>query len=1033
MLKKNNLTSQDILISNFNNYRSFMLASDLEKSEFLISPNFSHPNAQKSVLVKYRHNGIKIAANAVLAVSKPINPNQPINERIFNWIIQACGYALRINDQRNSESFFQQSLILYLNWLKDFPFVCELELKENYIRVLMLHLSQVFVNPSFNDVVTYIFINKIRSAFISSKQPFLNETWSVILKVLFYGNSELLKLKNLQVEDSTKMEFAKTTLDILYKCRIYPDDSFWSQFDNQLKELFQFPIFCTAWLSKFSELYMLRLKKQNDIHTTDEQLNYLNFIIQFYKKKVDTEFNETGKQEAFTTIVYTLSSFTKENTSILHKKWKIDEIKEMILPWFSLNVDWRRDEKMNVTHPLFLLIKMGEGQLYNQKDDQLDSIASTIVKKALSPEIKNDLYWFFPQYSYLFLVKNPKLLDEIKDDFIKYTKEFKNSEFSNDVELNTCICLILMLFIEWYKNDPKIVDSLSQFFVTKTDNFSILLVSFVCLLFIKNSELFWSTYNSFLTNHKFDDVTDVFSLISFLSPHLNGPDFVNNLSINSNLWTFLYAPISNEFRERLILSLFFLSEGSDYFVVNPEDGATLIQYFIIKSNDVKTFPAFSNFFKMTRLSILCGGALNANQPLTENNDQTTSMKSLESFMTQSYIISVLDNNHLIIRHGLGSTIFEVDDSDSLFTNEDDDIEDYTPPTIENDDIFSEASSAYVSKCEPASELLEAVEKMDSLFLSNSDFVPYSPPKKRTNASAAHAFLCDSGFISSSSEKNIRRIPFSTMKNTVEAKIDLIEPTPKIKIPIIQVDEKSEIFSGNSEALQKLVQVDLQKVQTKVYKLEFVYSDNIMNLISMVEKYGFCILFNETGLSLNHSCKDIKTNVIISLIPDNDYYIVDLMFSKNFDSLSPTAKRKLFGDHNFDDISFIIPNENLANFISLAAVIFYSSTPLSNENDENRISLPSTSPSVSASTSANEDQNTNNSSELDNHQSDTLISSLSSNSSTNFIKNEESFDEQFLGPELFVSGFKKRIIAISNEFEKTNQGKMPLLIEITQES
>lgn len=576
-----------------------MIAPILQNYEFLISPNFSYPNPQRSVLFKYQENSITIATSAVQAIVKPKDPNQPINEYIFKWIIQACGYALRLNDHNNNpRSFFQQAMILYLNWLKDFPFKCETELKESYIKIMMLHLSQIFVNPSFDNAICYIFINKIQAIFPNNKKTQLStDTWSVILKVLFYGISELLKLKFLPIESATKVEFSIITLDILIKSEIYPNDDFWNQFDEQLSELFKYQLFCTAWITKFSELYISRLQRQHENNTSNDELKYLDYIIQFFKKKIDTEFNKFNKQEAFNTIVYSWFLFSKDNSLLLHEKWNIEEIKDMILPWFSIDVEWKRDEKMNDMHPLFLLLKMGEGQLFKQKDSQLEEIASQIVKKALTENINGDLFWYFPQYSYFFLVKNPELLDEIKDNFINYVNVFKKSQYSNNVKLNIYICFILMLLIEQKKSDPDTVKTLSQLLVSRSNDFTIFFVSLICLLMIKNSELFWSMYNTSLTLHEFDDVADVLSIISCYSPHINGSDFVNNLSINSNIWNFLYSPHSIYYRERLILSFFFLSEGSDYFVVNPDDGASLIQYFIDKNKDTDTYPALSSFFQ----------------------------------------------------------------------------------------------------------------------------------------------------------------------------------------------------------------------------------------------------------------------------------------------------------------------------------------------------------------------------------------------------------------------------------------------------
>lgn len=981
-----------------------MLASTLEKSEFLISPNFSYPNAQKSVLIKYQENGIKIATSTVLSIYKPKNTTQPINERIFNWMLQACGYSLRINDQKNNNSFFQKAMILYLDWLKDFPFICREELRENYIRIMMLHLSQIFVNPSFDDKICYIFINKIRSAFINKKQQLSIDTWLTIIKVVLYGNSELLKLKMLNIEESTKIEFSKVSLDLLYKCEVYQNDDFWSQFDEQLNDLFKHQLFCSSWITKFSELYILRLQKNHELLSESNDLSYLNFVIQFYKKKIDSEFNEINKQKAFTAIVYSWNLFSKENASLLHERWNIKEIKEMILPWFSINIEWKRDSEVNDIHPLFLLLQMGEGQLFNQKDKQLEEIATQIIKKALSDKSKNDLYWFFPQYSYFFLVKNPQLLKEIKEYFVDYVYSFKNSEYSTNVKLNIYVCFILMLLIEQEKDNPKAVNSLSQLLIPKTTDFTVFLVSLICLLLTKNSEHFWMMYNNGLNLHEFDDVVDVLSLISCLSPHLNGSDFVNNVSINNNIWNFLYSPQSIYYRERLILSFYFLSEGSDYFVVNPDDGASLIQYFLVKSADTKTFPVLSNFYKMTRLSILCGGALNSSEPSDDIDIvNQTSQKPTENFMTKSYIVSVIDDNHIKIRHGLGSTIFSVDDSITLFNDDDDndDGSEYTPQTNDQNEILFEYSPSYVSKCEPASELLEAVERMDSLFLSNSDFIPYSPNQSGKNVSPAHSFLCDTGFISSFSEKNIRRVPFSSMANSIEAKLDKLEPIPKIKVPIIQVKEDSTLFSNQTECLKKLIEIDLKKVQTKISTIEFITAtenNDITSLLNSIEKYGFCILLNEGNLLLNHSNKIINANVIISLIQDKNYYIVDIMMSKNFGGLKNTAKRELFGKHKFEDLSFVVPNELIANFIALVVVIFYSSTPIENEkNDENE----------DAEKKKNE-------------------SPVELNQKGNDV------DEQILGPELFVSGFKKRMNAIYSEFEKSNQGKMPLLIEISQE-
>lgn len=959
------------------------LAPLLEKAEFLCSPSFNFPNSDKSVLIHYGPNGLKIAKTVVHALSDKESTSK-IQVQFFDWILQACGFALRINDQSSSSSYFQKALLLYLEWVDAIPFNCTKEIEEKYIQTMMVHLTQIFLNPSFDKENCYNFLHKIQSTFRESKHQFSETTWSVILKVLFYGIIEFYRFSSKvdSTEDIHRV-FIRIALDCLYECKVDPSShQFWNQFDDQLTELFKLNGFRNGWIDCFSHYYLTFLNN----HSKSANNKYLSHFVMIFKSKIDTVFDENDKQKAFYQVINAWTYYTNSNTSLLNKKWCTQEITSMFLSWFSINYEWKHEDTMTSTHPIFYLIEMGE-----KVDDSnnLYSIASTIILTSLKNPKRTDSYWFFPQYSYNYLVNHPNMLSEIQDDFYAYVKEMRQSKYSNNVELNIHTLLILMLIIEQNNIDSKssINETLSTYLlVDNNTDFNINLISILCLLFNNNSELFWKKLDSFFLNESFHDVIDVILLIAGISPHLNGSNFVDNMQLHPNIWEFLDPKCNEYFRQRIILALTFLSEGSDYFITNTKDGALFIKIIskLMQSDYTQCMPSF---LKMARLSLICGGGVK-NDLGTKSN-----FSKKENYMTKNYVVSIVDDHHILIRHGLGSTLFEVNE---VYPKKENplDIQLTAKPTV-----LQPPKDVYVSECQSSPDLLEAIEQMDPMFECNCDFENYIESDECKNISPAHSFLCDTGFLSSSTEKNIMRVPESTMNNTIENRLDSCEARPTIKIPIIQVDETSSLVSIETDGLHQLIEQDLTKAQTPICKFAFLscLDNDIQTLLSTIETFGFCILFNETGYNINHSCKTIKSNVVLSIRPfslrniKNSHYYVDFYFNRyDQHGLQSSAMRVLFGTHMVKDTKFIIRKENLAKFVALAAILFYSANPSQSYN----------------------------SGQIPVYKS----------------KSNSEIQIQSCGPAFFVSGFEKRGEIITDEFTKKREhGMMPLLLEILHQS
>ncbi|OHT13797.1 hypothetical protein TRFO_16025 [Tritrichomonas foetus] len=921
------------------------IANSLESAKYLISPNFTLPFAQESVLLKYESDSIKIATIAVKAATRPKDQRILQNEKFFNWIIQACGYALRIDDGNNHNSYFIQSLNLYLQWLKEFPFECEkAEQKERYIQILIMHISQIFLNPSYQKICAK-FIVKIREALVNSKPSFSQETWSVILKVLFCGVSDLFLAK------FDYKELAKVALDCLSNCEIYPDH-FWTQFDDQLRCLFKYELFRQVWLDKFTDLYLALLdKKYNDL----EDKSLIHFV-NFFKSKIDSDFNQVEKQKAFTYAVYSWKSYTNKDSGPVHRKWLTNEIKKMFLPWFSPSLEWKPENKDDI-HPLFLLIHMGEAE----KDPDLHKIACEIIKKTIKkPKGEHsDLYWFLPLYTYSFFVKNQDLLKEISADFLSYTQEFKGSQYENNTILCIHVTFILTLLKEILKNDKSTNQILSQMLMTTNDNFLAIITSHLCLLFNDCSELFWGQINNCFRFDAFNDIIDILSLISGLSPHINGPHFADHVSLDINIFKFLDSQMPEYKLQRILLSLIFLSEGSNYFTANPDDAARLLEFSSRRQKNVN----LTDFLSMLRLSLLCGGGT------MQLSDELRSKKSIENFITENYVVSVLDENHLSIRHGLGITVFEVQDLGGQSLKK---------PTLEfpingKPAVIPESKSNYVSECSPDPELMAAVEQMDALFSSNSDFQPYVEPEDPTNVSAAHSFLCDLGFISAYSDTTVKRVLPQDMDALILHTLDDCEPSPLIKIPILQVIEhtQQDLVAKPTNKLTNLLN-DLIKSQTKVCRFDFVHS-NENDAKILLKRYGLLVLLNETDNLLNIHCTEFEGCVVIALTPCHlkEHYHVDVF--------SGHGSRPIFEKGELFELSFSLQREKVSHFVTVVAAIYYSSP----------------------------------------HSKTTTV--------------EETNEVQSKGTECFVNGFKDRVNLIKNVYGKNKEvGRSPLLLEITQD-
>jgi hypothetical protein len=396
------------------------------------------------------------------------------------------------------------------------------------------------------------------------------------------------------------------------------------------------------------------------------------------------------------------------------------------------------------------------------------------------------------------------------------------------------------------------------------------------------------------------------ALVAGLAPHLFN-EFRSRVSVDRAIWKLL--PLEEiATQQQLLLALFSISEGSDFFLRSPEDGAIALH---LLSYDALGRPELAMFRRALQLSILSGGATPPLDPAFRDR------RYVEHFATKSCIVSVIGNRHIIIRHSLGAVVYDVT---ALPPSP-------TPPTVLAQGGHCDRppiADAYESVTPPEGDFMAAVEALEANMSGPSSFPPHSIPESSPSASAAHALLCDLGFISPDSD--IRRIP-----PQLAGSIDALDATParsSVVVFVLQLGPDG-LTTDAAPALSALLR-DLVLPECGICHFRFVTPGRYHTVATLASHVGIVVILNESGLVFNDACPDLELfSLVLVVAEEGGGYAVEVI----------CRDVAIFGDRELPLCPFRMQKENLARFVALCAYLFFAAQPRTLPNGSTQIRGP----------------------------------------------------------------------------------------------
>lgn len=614
------------------------ISSNLQGFPMLKSPNLDIKDDYECVLSKYpEKNAILITNNTISLLDS--QTDIILDEKKFNWLLNCSGFALRIDDLvdtstaqniPNQKSIFKTALGLYLKWIVCNPIqhLLDREKLEKYFQLFLIHISQIFLNPSFT-FVFLDFIKRMNEIFIKTHPLLSEETWSILIKVLLCGTLDFAtSTKNVKFT-----ELAILAFDILLKST-FKSQSFLNQFNSLIHKLFSFPSFSQeVWLRLFVKVYNPIVKSyflsivparfransrrsnkdsnssqssDNEVRTSNKsknrkesdaekvQIKKMNkqLIFEFIIEKINQEFSKEFKQEAFSKAIHCWDMVSKNVRFPVHPKWPTDEIKSLFLNWFSIDCKWTNPP----SHPLFTLIMRGE----RETTLELQEIAKNLIINVLENttiDHETDLFWYLPVYAYDFLMNNLTFLDSLELSFQNFAVRFESSKMTSNFDIYQHLLFILIRLVQRTKSDD-IRNTMTNLAVSSEykNNLMLMITSILSMVVIKRGDLFWSQLNKCFSNRYSLSIAalmnkEAFSriiLIAGFVPLILRSDFSTNINIDPNFWDLLESLLNkNNFSNIYNLDSHFTSKFLNS-ASSSSSGSSSHSY--LKS----IFPIFSN-------------------------------------------------------------------------------------------------------------------------------------------------------------------------------------------------------------------------------------------------------------------------------------------------------------------------------------------------------------------------------------------------------------------------------------------------------
>ncbi|OHT12360.1 hypothetical protein TRFO_17838 [Tritrichomonas foetus] len=819
----------------------------LDNLPVLMDPSYGDIPGYTSVLSSYSNYEKQSIVDSILKCFLPSNPQyKSLSKNAFDYANLVVPYALRYDDEKDgNNSFFLKAFNLYFHWIEGLPFETDDHTRQAYIQKFLIHLSQIFLNPSFKPHINK-FCENIKQLFLSGAIHIGEETKTVLIKVLICGCIDIQKSQEFKI-------LAALLVDTVLLYVSNADDGWFNPFLPRIQPLFQLSTFLAIVTKKFAQSYSSFIKSPNPL--AEKILNFLRFLISTY-------FPPKEKHEALDKAIGCCIQIELDNSKMVTEvkklfkvKWQTETIKSLFFSWFSIDYECAPSKLRRP--PIFDLLKHGEPET----NPDLQKIAENIIIRMFSQPEKSNIFWFIPVFSKSFFRNHPMfLIDNNHYEIIfQYIEKLKGSQLISNIKIvnSTIKILNLLLQLSISLNRPDLIDRVSNCLntlnVKKFPNIA-LYISY-CHFSARKIDLLWNLIHSSINDPVFAQNSYLFYLFAAFYT-LFSENIFKYYSITQEFWTNIIQSIQRSegnAKDLYYLALFTFARNTDIFKQFPESGSI----FSNLPNDKMPSNSYAYYLK----TAIIAGPNNELLP-----KQPYDYKDEKFFVTARYIISIVNNNTVRIRSPLGICSFDIKKESGHVVKP----IPYVPQKKEPGPKIN-----FVPENAQGKEISQLLSQIPD----NLDFTPYQPIPKKDPCFDSFCFLSDLGLFSTKEAETAKLVSSSYLKHIID--IDTISAKAYFEVSVMQaIGDNETLVSSKTSALIKLL-TDIcpgfQNGRISNALCDIQYIIPCLMKPGSSRKTQILLLLNETDFIIRKYNQEIAEYdyVIIVKPMENDLYYVKI--------------------------------------------------------------------------------------------------------------------------------------------------------------
>jgi len=806
-----------------------------------------------------KEEAYSIASNTIKSVSQ-INDND-IGEMLINWILPIMGHCLK---NISNDDLKNQVLNNYIRFLRLFmisSFTMSSKNKNHAISAIIMHCSMATLTKVF-----HIMNNNQSIPCIIKETVFYNQDLGLYRIALhFFLGGAIENMEN--TRSSVFIDFSNCSIDALSKVLFASLDDF-REYDSKMQTLMKLDVFSTLFMKEFAKHYFVSLNK-----------NEKELFITYSFHCIDSMLTPKRQYDSFKLIVQQMQNEFPKGKQLCLTKWPIEKVKESFLKWIQKQ---SIIDDVDFGSHLFYLYCFGD--------------------KETTPEIR-DICFSCTEH---FLLQTPtqSLISSFLDILIGNVSFLNNMEISSrtakfvincfksnlpDVSLSSIIPLVtLLLGMNCLPINDRFQIECTLPLFSGLQISDLLSLSFVHIFFVSLSQ-FWSTFHLAWDNYESKESLSLYA--SFI------PILINSTTQSNLFSTNFWKKFTSNSDHRYLLAFLTLALGTDHFAKNTNDAVDIMMY--LPTNDECIV-----FSKAIKNAILCGKYYQ--KRINNQNKQS------ESYISRSYVITINQENELIIRHGFGISAFKVENKSSLPHSTKD------KPVIDTEQSIDKCKNDFITD--------SSIDSMESLLNDPEDFLPYNDNPESFVSNDSYSFLVDMGFFNYNNRSCFKKVPNGQHLDSILDKIDSHEPLRIFDIGVLQInDTGTQFVSKDTVALNQFLHdmtssdSNLGEYNTPICKFALFSpcrsSNTAKDPSRRVREMGLVFCLNEHGFHFNHNIPTDKPfEMLIDISPMNDFYDIRLV----------QCLPKLILPFPTSNQRWVIPRSKAYVLLYMIAFIFFSS-------------------------------------------------------------------------------------------------------------